>query len=257
MQPAFICVTLWPLISFTTRYIRPVSQHFKTIYQDHAHKYDQLVSCEDYQGNLLSALAGIVDLEGLRVVELGAGTGRITRLLAPRVQQIFALDEARAMLQIAERHSRELGYTNISYTRARHQSLPLRAGLFDMLIEGWAFGHLLSWYPGDWEQQLESALGEAARVVRKHGTIILVETLGTGRTEPEPPNSELAALYQHLEQRHEYNRIWVRTDYQFESLSLAVDLVSFFFGQDLAKQVEAAGKTILPECTGIWYKTNR
>ena len=62
--------------------------HFRTIYRTRADDYDTLVAREDFQGNLPQALAKIRPWAGLDVVELGAGTGRLTRLLAPAAASV-------------------------------------------------------------------------------------------------------------------------------------------------------------------------
>jgi hypothetical protein len=46
----------------------------------------------------------------------------------------------------------------------------------------------------------------------------------------------------------------VRTDYQFESLEEAVELSTFFFGEELGQKVREKSWVILPECTGIWWR---
>ena len=61
---------------------------FKAIYAHHADQYDQLVAREDYQQNIIRALRQIRPLDGLDVVELGAGTGRLTRMLTPLARGI-------------------------------------------------------------------------------------------------------------------------------------------------------------------------
>ena len=47
---------------------------------------------------------------------------------------------------------------------------------------------------------------------------------------------------------------FVRTDYKFESLEEAEELVKFFYGPKKAKKVIENNWIILPECTGIWIK---
>ena len=47
----------------------------------------------------------------------------------------------------------------------------------------------------------------------------------------------------------------IRTDYRFESLVEAETLTRFFFGDGLADQVVEKNWRILPEWTGIWWKT--
>ena len=85
--------------------------------------------------------------------------------------------------------------------------------------------------------------------------IIMLETLGTGRETPQPPNSVLAEYYRWLEHDQGFSAQWIRTDYRFESLDEAVQLTRFFFGDELATTVAAKKWTILPECTGIWWLT--
>jgi len=89
------------------------------------------------------------------------------------------------------------------------------------------------------------------RVLRPGGTIIVLETLGTGYETPHPPEN-LTAYYSFLEQAG-FSSTWVRTDFRFESLAEAEALIHFFFGPELAEQVVARNWVILPECTGIWW----
>ncbi|HNN14596.1 MAG TPA: hypothetical protein PKL78_13635, partial [Anaerolineales bacterium] len=50
-----------------------------------------------------------------------------------------------------------------------------------------------------------------------------------------------------------FQKTWIRTDYQFESLAEAEELSRFFFGNALGDQVVQHQWTILPECTGVWW----
>ena len=93
-----------------------------------------------------------------------------------------------------------------------------------------------------------------ARVLRPGGTAILIETLGTGQRQPNPPGDWLPQLYQHWQDQHGFQRRWIRTDYQFASEAEMDELLRAFFGAALADQALAAGKLIVPECTGIWHK---
>jgi hypothetical protein len=91
--------------------------------------------------------------------------------------------------------------------------------------------------------------------LRPGGTIIIMETLGTGYEMPTPPD-ELVAYYAYLEGEAGFSSTWIRTDYLFESLAEAQALTSFFFGEEMVeKVVREAGQdhVVLPECTGIWW----
>jgi hypothetical protein len=57
-----------------------------------------------------------------------------------------------------------------------------------------------------------------------------------------------------LEQTHAFQRRWARTDYAFDSPQQAADRLRFFFGDELAGRVLDEHLTIVPECTGFWYR---
>src|SRR5204863_2653843 len=48
-----------------------------------------------------------------RMVDLGAGTGRMLTLLAPRAEQAVGLDLSQQMLNIARRNAAEAGLANV------------------------------------------------------------------------------------------------------------------------------------------------
>jgi ubiquinone/menaquinone biosynthesis C-methylase UbiE len=121
--------------------------HFKQIYAQQAEGYDAIIRCHDVEGNLLPALTDLHPLEGSEVVEFGAGTGRVTALLAPRVRTIRAFDESEAMLAIAERRLAEANITNVTLAPAPNTGLPVEDNSADLTIQGWSFGHATGWYP--------------------------------------------------------------------------------------------------------------
>ncbi len=232
---------------------------FKMIYAAQAARYEQLVAREDWRGNLLPALAGIRPLSNLDVIELGAGTGRVTRLIAPFVRQIVALDNSLHMLGLAPKQldpsglGKPEGSAHLIAADNRH--LPIQSATADLALAGWSLGHFVGWHPDDWKRQIGQALAEMKRVLRPGGTIILIETLGTGHETPAPPHEGLAAYYRWLEAEQGFAAAWIRTDYRFASVDEAVSLTQFFFGDELAGHVGRNHLTILPECTGIWWAT--
>lgn len=232
-----------------------MTDHFKNIYANHADLYEQLVVREDQQGNLFSALNDIQSMDGIDVVEFGAGTGRITRLLSVMVNKIFAFDIAPAMLREARDYLETTGMTNWGVSQGDNHRMPVASNSADVVIEGWSFGHVTGWHADDWRNHVDAMLAEMERIVKPQGTIILIETMGTGNRQPHPPSDGLAELYQYWQAEHGFEYRWIRTDFQFASLEEADESVRFFFGDELADKVVADGKVILPECTGIWWKT--
>jgi len=100
-----------------------------------------------------------------------------------------------------------------------------------------------------------AALEECARVTRAGAFHIIIETLGTGRESPAPPNAGLAGYYEHLEQAHGFRRVELRTDYQFASPKTAAETCRLFFGDAFAQEVLRRGWSRVPECTGLWWRT--
>ncbi len=227
--------------------------HFETIYAQHADLYDALVVREDYQGNILTTLQSIRPLVGLDIVEFGAGTGRLTLLLAPLVRSIRAYDGSEHMLAVAQERLHAAGYANASTEVADNRQIPAADASADISIQGWSFGHCCGWYPDTWRDEIGKALAEMRRVLRPGGTAIMLETLGTGRETPQPPTPALAEYYAWLEGELGWSHTWIRTDYRFESLDEAERLTRFFFGDELAAQVITNQWSTLPECTGVWW----
>src|SRR5262249_43846391 len=114
---------------------------FEEIYAAHADEYDALIAHEDYENNILAALREICPLEGAEVVELGAGTGRLTRLLAPLVKHIRAFDASAHMLGVAEETLGAMGVSNWSVGVAENRNIPVESGTADISIAGWSLGH--------------------------------------------------------------------------------------------------------------------
>ncbi|MBI5155036.1 class I SAM-dependent methyltransferase [Candidatus Poribacteria bacterium] len=225
---------------------------FHAIYRERADEYDLLVSREDYEGHLLPAIESACPLENLDVVEFGAGSGRLTRLLAPRVRAIRAFDASAAMLAVAERTLSRLTSRNWSVEFGENEAIPCEDSSAHLAIAGWTFGHLTGWHPSDWRGRVAEVLAEMFRVVRPGGCAIILETLGTGHESPAAPTRALADYYELLEDNYGFESRAIRTDYRFESLEEADRLTRFFFGGELADRVVREGLVVLPECTGIW-----
>jgi len=223
----------------------------QTIYQQAAGRYDRLVSCEDAAGNLLVELNKITSFAGRQIVELGAGTGRLTRLLAPLARTVHAFDLSPHMLAFAAQRFDALPLKNYIFTVADHRAIPLPAASADVVISGWSLCYLAQGDRRAWQPDLELVLDEIHRLLRPHGWLILIETLGTGFETPNPPE-KLRPYYDFLESNG-CSRTWTRTDYCFETVAEAVDLTRFFFGDELADQLERNCRHRLPECTGFWF----
>jgi len=225
----------------------------RIIYQTEADRYEALIAREDVQGNILRTLEGIVpDLKTRYVLDLGAGTGRLARLLAPRVKFVRAFDESAEMLRVCRDRLAATGLTNWSVDVADHRHLPVEDACADLAVSGWSVSYLAVWGADDWREKLSGWMREMKRVLRPTSPIVLFETLGTGQESPvRVPH--LANFYPWLDENG-FQNTSIRTDYKFESLEEAEHLARFFFGDEMGDNVLKNNWVILPECTGVWWK---
>ena len=228
-----------------------MTDHYADIYAHHADEYELLIAREDYTGNLLVALQEITPLEGLDVIDMGAGTGRLARLLAPFARSVRAFDTSAAMLAVARAQLKAGGAQHAHVAVADHRALPLQSHSADLVISGWSICYTVVWAQ-DWRTELRKALAEMQRVVRPGGALVILETLGTGFQTPTPPES--LKLYFACLEEHGFTSRWIRTDYRFASVEEACALTTFFFKHDMSDRLISREPAILPECTGIWWK---
>ena len=223
----------------------------RQIYQNDGDRYEALISREDYQGNIPRAIDEIINVDGLDVFDLGAGTGRLTLLLAPRARSIHAFDVSAEMLRVCRERLIASGLSNWQVDVADHRQLPVPTHSADLVVSGWSVSYLAVWNQENGTAELDKWLSEMKRVLRKDGTIILFESLGTGNEEPIRLE-HVESTYQWLDDNGFASK-WIRTDYKFESLEEAIELARFFFGDELGDKVERNQWVILPECTGVWW----
>jgi ubiquinone/menaquinone biosynthesis C-methylase UbiE len=234
-----------------------MTDHYADIYAHHAEAYERLIAREDHTGNLLAALQAIAPPEGLDVIDMGAGTGRLARLLAPFARSVRAFDTSAAMLAVARAQLQADGARRADGVRhahvavADHRALPVESRSADLVISGWSLCYTVVW-ERDWQTELGKALVEMQRVTRPGGALIVIETQGTGGETPAPPES-LKPYFAHLA-ANGFASTWIRTDYRFASVEEARALTTFFFQQDMAPRLISRAPAILPECTGIWWK---
>jgi ubiquinone/menaquinone biosynthesis C-methylase UbiE len=219
------------------------------IYKQEAASYHELIS---KQPDLTEIIEEIRPISGLDIVDIGAGTGRLTTVLAPKAKSIIALDASEAMLQItADRlHGAEL--TNWSTQVADHRKLPLADQSADLIVAGWSICYLGNMDVEGWEQNISEVISEIKRVLRTNGTVIIFETLGTGYESPYAPDF-LQKYYSALVDTYGFSHRWIRTDYEFDSIHQAERLTRFFFGDELAEKVIKQNLVHLPECAGVWW----
>ena len=87
---------------------------------------------------LLDELEKLVDLTGLDIVDIGAGTGRSTLGAARTAKHVYAVDVYRSVVEFGRNEVSKAGLTNVTYLQGDRAALPLEDESVDAALAAWA-----------------------------------------------------------------------------------------------------------------------
>jgi ubiquinone/menaquinone biosynthesis C-methylase UbiE len=196
-----------------------------------------------------------------RVVDVGAGTGRISAALAPFVTEVTAVDLTPAMETEFRANIAAQGLHNVRFLLGDAEALPLPSASADLVTCARAAHH----FPA-----IERAVGEMARVLRPGGALGFIDM-----TTPEDPAA--AELLNTLERVRDTSHVcalspstWLRIlteqgfavdicEVQEEEMSLSDWLLPVAPDAETALQImdlaAAASATIRRQVFSVWEPT--
>jgi SAM-dependent methyltransferase len=125
--------------------------------------YDQLACAERLHPAILSWLPDAA----ARIVEVGAGTGRLTLDLSDRGREVVAIEPAMPLRQILQRKLAHAGLENVRVLHGFFDDLPLPCGFADVVVACSAFTPTTA-HGGD------VGLSEMERVCRPGGCVAII-----------------------------------------------------------------------------------
>jgi ubiquinone/menaquinone biosynthesis C-methylase UbiE len=132
-------------------------------------------------------LQWVVDNLDLRphfnVLDVAAGTGHLSRAIAPHVQRVVAVDLTPEMLLKGSHEAAEDGITNITFEQGLAENLPYPHDAFDMVVSRFSIHHFV-------DPKIQIA--EMVRVCRPEGRVAVIDLAS-------PDDETLAAAYNRLE----------------------------------------------------------
>ncbi len=107
-------------------------------------------------------LSEMLDFAGKTVLDIGAGTGRLTFIAAEKAETVFAVDPAESMRRYIKDKAKKLGLRNIFAVDGLIDDIPFPNNFADVVIAGHVFG-----------SQPEQDYKELMRVLKPGGMLIL------------------------------------------------------------------------------------
>ncbi len=87
---------------------------------------------------LMYKLEELVDLSGLVIADVGAGTGRATIRASGKAKRVYAIDAYRSVVEFGRDLVEELGLRNVDYVQGDGANIPLPDNSIDASIHSWA-----------------------------------------------------------------------------------------------------------------------
>ena len=220
------------------------------VYKSYSDLYDELVNHEDYNNNLYKFLNDNIQWENKIVGEFGIGTGRVTKNYIDKAQKVFAYDNSQHMIDKAK-----LNLSNwadkIEYSILDNKQINSLEKKFDIIIEGWSFGHLVVQDNETRNQTIQMLINETTK---RADTVIFIETMGTNVDLANPPGEKLSQFYHALVDNGFKEHI-IETDYKFSNHEEAGRIMGSFFGDSMKNDIIQRKLETIKEYTGIWlYK---
>ena len=118
-----------------------------------------------------------------RILDVAAGTGHLSRAIAPHVREVVAIDITPKMLDYAREEAARSNLTNIIIEEGKAENLPYESDCFDLVVSRLAIHHF---------EKPIIQLREMLRVCKPGHRIGVIDLIA-------PENKRLAETYNHLE----------------------------------------------------------
>jgi SAM-dependent methyltransferase len=203
-----------------------VTLAWELLYRLEPELYDRLVSAERLHPGVLDWLPR----KAGRIVEVGAGAGRLTLELAGRGREVVAIEPARPLRRILTRKLAEAGHGNrVRVADGFFDDLPVTSGSADLVVACSAFTPAAA-HGG------EAGLSEMERVCRPGGQVVIIW-----------PNN-LGWLAAH---GYEYACFAGQMSAEFASHQEAVELAEIFYPSAAAEIRRRGQRRVRYEVLGI------
>jgi ubiquinone/menaquinone biosynthesis C-methylase UbiE len=173
------------------------------------------------------------------VLDVAAGTGHLSRAIAPHVKRVVALDLTPEMLDQGRREAEQQGLTNVLFEQGEAEHLTYANEAFDLVVTRFSLHHFAD---------AHGPIQEMVRVCRRGGKVAVIDMVS-------PDDPAVAATYNHLERLRDPSHVRAMSADELQSLmrDMGLDVVHTYLRDvevhldrwlDLTRAAPAARETI-------------
>jgi ArsR family transcriptional regulator len=104
----------------------------------------------------------------LTIVDLGAGEGTLSQLLAGNARKVIAVDNSPKMVEFGSKLAKQHGFKNLEYRLGDLEDPPIAKGSVDLVLLSQALHHAI---------KPERAIQSAHRILKRNGRVVVLDLL--------------------------------------------------------------------------------
>jgi len=132
--------------------------------------HNHVETSEAFEKVRAAVLAAVGPAQGLRAVDLGAGTGFLALALAPQLDEVLAVDVSPVMIEALEKEAASRGLQNVRCLVEDLASIDLPPRSLDLVVSNYALHHLR-------DADKAALVERAVQWVRPGGRIIIADMM--------------------------------------------------------------------------------
>lgn len=134
------------------------------------------------------------------VLDVAAGTGHLSRAIAPHIKRVVALDLTDEMLAQGRREAMQQGLANVVFEQGEAERLPYPSAAFDLVVTRFSLHHFAD---------VRGPVQEMARVCRPEGRVAVIDLVS-------PADPAVAQTYNHLERLRDPSHLRALTVHELQ-----------------------------------------
>lgn len=140
--------------------------------------------------------------ENFRVLDVAAGTGHLSRAIAPYVKEVIAIDITPEMLDQSRKKAARCNLSNIVIEEGNVEDLPYEDNFFDLVVSRLAIHHF---------EKPKIQFDEMARVCKPDHNVGVIDLLS-------PQDDKEAEIYNHLERLRDPSHVYAFSKRQMKKI---------------------------------------